>query len=123
MAVERLVGRYGAKAAMWIAVCRNVLVDIAATSYQLLKQLRDFAEAKMLVSLATFLLLLQAAPAAADGATAAAEKKICKREKQIGSMVRSKKICRTKSEWAEAESQARQDVGEMQRTSRAPPNG
>lgn len=52
-----------------------------------------------------------------------ADKKICKREKQIGSLVRAKKICRTKAEWDEAHEQARQDVGEMQRTSRAPPNG
>jgi hypothetical protein len=38
-------------------------------------------------------------------------------------MVRAKKICRTKAEWSESETQARQDVNEMQRTSRAPPNG
>jgi hypothetical protein len=52
-----------------------------------------------------------------------ADKKVCKRQKQIGSMVRAKKICRTKAEWSESEAQARQDVNEMQRTSRAPPGG
>lgn len=79
----------------------------------------------MLLSLASVLLLMQAAPAAADGAAASAdaEKKICKREKQIGSLVRSKTVCRTKAEWDAAETQARRDVGEIQRTTRAPANG
>lgn len=81
----------------------------------------------MILSLASALLLMQAAPAAVDGAAASADadadKKICKREKQIGSLVRAKKICRTKAEWDAAEAQARQDVGEIQRTTRAPANG
>ncbi len=53
----------------------------------------------------------------------AAEKMICKREKQIGSLVRTKKICRTKAEWDEAEAQSRQEVGNMQRNTKTPPNG
>jgi hypothetical protein len=78
----------------------------------------------MILSLLSAALLAQASPTAmALADTAAAEKKVCKRQKQIGSMVRTKKICRTKTEWSEAEAQARQDMGEIQRTSRAPPNG
>jgi hypothetical protein len=78
----------------------------------------------MILSILSAILLSSASPTAMALADApAAEKKICKREKQIGSMVRAKKICRTKAEWDEASAQARQDVGEMQRTSRAPPNG
>jgi hypothetical protein len=79
----------------------------------------------MIASLFSAMLLMQAAPAAAGDSTATtdAERKICKRSAATGSLVRTKKICRTKSEWDAAEAQARQDVGEMQRTSRAPPNG
>ena len=82
-------------------------------------------EIEMILSLASALLLMQAAPAAVDGAAASADadKKICKREKQIGSLVRAKKICSTKAEWDSVEAQARQDVGEIQRTTRAPANG
>jgi hypothetical protein len=78
----------------------------------------------MILSLLSAALLGTASPAAMAYADAPdAQKQVCKRPKQIGSLVRTKKICRTKAEWAEAEAQARQDVGEMQRTSRAPPNG
>lgn len=80
----------------------------------------------MIVSFVSPMLLMLAAPAAtADGATATADadKKICKRSTTTGSLVRNKKICRTKAEWDAAEAQARQDVGEIQRTTRAPPNG
>jgi hypothetical protein len=78
----------------------------------------------MILSILSAVLLSSASPTAVAAADAPAEeKKICKRQKQIGSMVRTKKICRTKSEWSEAEAQARQDMGEIQRTSRAPPNG
>jgi hypothetical protein len=77
----------------------------------------------MIVTILSAALLSSASPTVMAATDAAAEKKICKREKQIGSMVRSKKICRTKAEWDQAAEQARQDVGEMQRTSRAPPNG
>ncbi len=77
----------------------------------------------MILTILSAALLSSASPTVMAATDAAAEKKICKREKQIGSMVRSKKICRTKAEWDQAAEQARQDVGEMQRTSRAPPNG
>jgi hypothetical protein len=78
----------------------------------------------MILSILAAALLSSASPTAvAASDTPAADKKICKREKQIGSMVRVKKICRTKAEWDEAAAQARQDMGEIQRTSRAPPNG
>lgn len=77
----------------------------------------------MILTILSAALLTSASPGTMAIADADADKKICKREKQIGSLVRSKKICRTKAEWDEAQEQARQDVGEMQRTSRAPPNG
>lgn len=78
----------------------------------------------MILSIVSAALLASASPTAVAASEApAAEKKVCKRQKQIGSMVRTKKICRTKAEWSEAEAQARQDMGEIQRTSRAPPNG
>jgi hypothetical protein len=77
----------------------------------------------MILTILSAALLSSASPTAVAATDAAAEKKVCKRQKQIGSMVRAKKICRTKAEWSESETQARQDVNEMQRTSRAPPNG
>jgi hypothetical protein len=84
----------------------------------------DFRETlTMILTLFSAALLSSASPVTMAVADADANKKICKREKQIGSLVRAKKICRTKAEWDEAQEQARQDVGEMQRTSRAPPNG
>ncbi len=75
----------------------------------------------MLLSIASALMIAQAAPAAAPAVDP--EKKICKRGVQIGSLVRAKKICRTKADWNAQEAQARQDVLEMQRTSRAPNKG
>lgn len=78
----------------------------------------------MFISVLSVILLSSASPTAVAAADKPnADKKICKREKQIGSMVRTKKICRTKAEWDESAAQARQDMGEIQRTSRAPPNG
>jgi hypothetical protein len=78
----------------------------------------------MLISLLSVAMLSAASPAAvASTDTSGADKKICKREKQIGSMVRTKKICRTKAEWDDAAEQARADMNEIQRTSRAPSNG
>jgi hypothetical protein len=77
----------------------------------------------MIFSLIASTLLASSSPVVMAAAEDPADKKICKREKQIGSMVRMKKICRTKREWDESAAQARQDVGEMQRTSRAPNNG
>ena len=78
----------------------------------------------MILSILTAALLSSASPTAVASTDAPeSERKVCKRQKQIGSMVRTKKICRTRTEWSEAEAQARQDMGEIQRTSRAPPNG
>jgi hypothetical protein len=77
----------------------------------------------LIFSLLSAAFLSSASPTAVAAAEAPADKKICKREKQIGSMVRVKKICRTKAEWDESAAQARQDMGEIQRTSRAPNNG
>jgi hypothetical protein len=78
----------------------------------------------MILSLISVALLSSASPTAVAFAdNSDSQKKVCKREKQIGSMVRTKKICRTRAEWDEAAAQARQDMGEIQRTSRAPPNG
>jgi len=48
--------------------------------------------------IATVLLLLGAQPAAPD-ATEPKEKLICKREVPIGSLIASRKICLTKSQW------------------------
>ncbi len=75
--------------------------------------------------ISTILLILQAAsPAAAPVEEAAKpEKMICKKSPQIGSLVRVKKVCRTAKGWKEAEELNRSSVNEMQRTSRAPPNG
>lgn len=77
----------------------------------------------MMLSILSAALLSSASPAMLAATDATAEKKICKREKQIGSMVRAKKTCRTKAEWDESAAQARQEVSEMQRTSRVPQGG
>lgn len=77
----------------------------------------------MILTILSAALLSSASPTAVAANNEAQDKKICKREKQIGSLVRTKKICRTQAEWDEAAAQARQDMGEIQRTSRAPPNG
>ena len=49
-----------------------------------------------------------------------AEKQICKREKQIGSMVRQKKTCRTKAEWDDLASQSREELSRAQRATSFP---
>jgi hypothetical protein len=47
----------------------------------------------------TALLLLGAQPSAAPDPTEPKEKLICKREVPIGSLIASRKICLTKSQW------------------------
>jgi hypothetical protein len=67
--------------------------------------------------------LLASASSTVETAAPASEKKICRREKQIGSMVRARKTCRTKSEWDETASQAKDVMNDLQRNTRTSPNG
>lgn len=46
-----------------------------------------------------FALALAGDPPVAATQTPATEKVVCRRESQIGSLVRKKKVCRTESEW------------------------
>jgi hypothetical protein len=67
--------------------------------------------------------MLQATHAAAtETADRPPEKRICKSEKQVGSLARRKRVCRTREEWAAAASSAKQEVRDMQRTTTAPPS-
>jgi len=54
-------------------------------------------------------------PAAADEA----DKQICKKEKETGSRLASKKVCRTKAEWDEFYRQQRAETEQMQRNDAA----
>jgi hypothetical protein len=62
------------------------------------------------------IILMAAMPVAAP----ASEEMICKREKQVGSMVRTKKICRTKGEWSELAKQSRDELHRIHRTKAFP---
>jgi predicted secreted protein len=78
----------------------------------------------MLLSIVAATLLASASTTVATATAApASEKKICRREKQIGSMVRARKTCRTKSEWDETASQAKDVMNDLQRNTRTSPNG
>ncbi|MBP7334658.1 hypothetical protein [Niveispirillum sp.] len=59
------------------------------------------------------------APAAGGVAASAAEKQICKKDKEIGSRLASKKVCRTKAEWDEFYRQQRAETEQMQRNDMA----
>jgi hypothetical protein len=79
----------------------------------------------MFITLISATLLGAASPTTAVSAMAdapAAEKKICKREKQIGSMVRKKKTCRTKAEWDVIADGSRDELDRIQRGIRFPNN-
>jgi hypothetical protein len=79
----------------------------------------------MFITLISATLLGAASPTTAVYAMAdapAAEKKICKREKQIGSMVRKKKTCRTKAEWDVIAEGSRDELDRIQRGIRFPNN-
>ena len=54
-------------------------------------------------------------PAAANEA----DKQICKKEKETGSRLASKKVCRTKAEWDEFYRQQRAETEQMQRNDAA----
>ncbi|OYQ35211.1 hypothetical protein CHU95_08240 [Niveispirillum lacus] len=57
-------------------------------------------------------------PAAASVATEA-DKQICKKEKETGSRLAAKKVCRTKAEWDEFYRQQRAETEQMQRNDMA----
>jgi hypothetical protein len=63
----------------------------------------------------------QAAGGQAPAASAASEadKQICKKEKETGSRLAAKKVCRTKAEWDEFYRQQRAETEQMQRNDMA----
>ncbi len=58
-------------------------------------------------------------PPAAGKITTEAEKQICKKEKEVGSRLTSKKTCRTKAEWDEFYRLQRAETEQMQRNDMA----
>lgn len=74
----------------------------------------------IILTIVSAALLSSATPVATTATEASAEKRICKREKQIGSMVRVKKTCRTKAEWDGLAAESRQEVDRIQRTTSFP---
>ncbi|HEV7233550.1 MAG TPA: hypothetical protein VGN36_04840 [Sphingorhabdus sp.] len=61
-------------------------------------------------------LLLSGAPAATASAKPEGDKVICKRSLETGSLVRKKRICHTKSEWARIASSHKEEWEEVQGT-------
>lgn len=55
----------------------------------------------------------------APAAAAEADKQICKKEKETGSRLAAKKVCRTKAEWDEFYRQQRAETEQMQRNDMA----
>lgn len=76
----------------------------------------------MILTILSAALLSSASPVVHAATDAAAAKQICKREKVIGSMVRAKKTCRTKSEWDDLAKQSRDEVDRIQRSKSFPGN-
>ena len=77
----------------------------------------------MIMSIVFAAALLQLTPdAASDVKNPPVEKRVCKREKLVGSMVRARKVCRSKAEWDAEQSNSQQNVRDMQNKPSAPPN-
>jgi hypothetical protein len=51
-------------------------------------------------------------------ATPVEEERICKREKPVGTLVRAKKVCRSKADWKMIEDASIEYAREMQRATR-----
>lgn len=56
---------------------------------------------------------------AAGKTTTEAEKQICKKDKEVGSRLATKKVCRTKAEWDEFYRLQRAETEQMQRNDMA----
>jgi hypothetical protein len=68
-----------------------------------------------MIMFAPIVLALQSAPAAvAPTETPPAEKKVCKRVVETGSLVKGKKVCMTRKEWNAVADNARQQGQDMQ---------
>lgn len=61
----------------------------------------------------------QSPAATGSPATSEADKPICKKEKETGSRLAAKKVCRTKAEWDEFYRQQRAETEQMQRNDMA----
>lgn len=61
-------------------------------------------------------LLLAATPMAASPPSPEPQKLICRRFAETGSLVKKKRICHTKAEWARLSANTRQEWGELQGT-------
>lgn len=74
----------------------------------------------MILTILSAALLSSASPTMLAAKETNKEKLICKREKQIGSMVRAKKTCLTKAEWDDMAAQSREEVNRAQRATSYP---
>ena len=68
-----------------------------------------------MLSLLFALAMAGEAPASTAVASPAPEKLICRREAQIGSLVRRKKVCRTEAEWKAVAQESKDMSNGMQR--------
>lgn len=64
----------------------------------------------------------QSQPVKADPKESGVDRIVCKREDEIGSRLKAKKVCMTNAEWAQFEAQHRQDVNDMQRQANTRPS-
>lgn len=81
----------------------------------------SFVLTAVLVAAPVFVAHAQSGGGQAPAATAASEadKQICKKEKETGSRLAAKKVCRTKAEWDEFYRQQRAETEQMQRNDMA----
>lgn len=81
----------------------------------------SFVLALALTGTTAFVAQAQSGSGQAPAATAASEadKQICKKEKETGSRLAAKKVCRTKAEWDEFYRQQRAETEQMQRNDAA----
>lgn len=77
----------------------------------------------MILTILSAALLSSASPTAVETKSANKQTLVCKREKQIGSMVRAKKTCRTKADWDDLAAQSREEVNRAQRATSIPGGG
>lgn len=70
-----------------------------------------------MITSALLSVLLSASPAAAPAPTPApSEKMTCKRFAETGSLVKKRRVCRTKAEWARLSARTQEEWGELQGT-------
>lgn len=79
----------------------------------------SFVLAVALTAATAFVAQAQSGSGQAAATASEADKQICKKEKETGSRLAAKKVCRTKAEWDEFYRQQRAETEQMQRNDAA----